>query len=591
MPAKTLVIVESPAKSTTIQKYLGDDYTIIASRGHCRDLNKGGKFGIGVLFNNNKIRPSYVIMPDKKDLIDEIINLACKHDTILLATDNDREGEACSYHLKEMLASTGKTIKRISFNEISKTALQKALESPRELDMNLVRSQETRRILDRIVGFTVSPLLMSIFDQNLSAGRVQSVAMRMVVERETDIQNFIPKEYWNVFVDLEHLNQKFRVKYDGQLNSKSDVDQMTKTLGSTYTVDYVVRKSQKEYAPPPLTTLIMQQLMSRKHGFDAERTMQAAQQLYESGYCTYIRTDSVRITDEAVQQIRRYIASKNYPLPTKPNQHEVKEASADSHEAIRCTAVSNEPGTVMLTGDEKTLYEEIWNHSVASQMMPAVFDTIEVRIDNNGNKFRTSGKALAKKGYLEILPPNKTFKIDLPDLQKGDVVQFILKTEEQKSTQPPARFSEANLIKELDSKQIGRPSTMATILKAIQTRKYVVKNGNVFKPTELGFTVNKILEKHFEFVKFDYSAKLEKELDMIAAGKHDYDQVLNDFFSKFSAQLRSAVQHNGKESCDSCGGLMFLRNGRNGKFLGCSVCRNCKNIEADIDHSGAPVGA
>lgn len=578
---KTLVIVESPAKGKTISKYLGPNYTVIACYGHVVDLAKGGKFGIGIDVLNN-LTPRYMLMDEKKEVFQKIIEASEDCDQIYLASDPDREGEAIAYHLFTRLASTGKPIKRVEFNEITKPAIINAINAPRDIDLKLFKAQQARRILDRLVGFMVSPFLMNVFDQNMSAGRVQSVAVRMIADREAEIKNFVPKEYWNLFADVASSNgEKMRIKYASPLANKADTDAvLAKLAGQPFVVDAVIRKPKKESPPPPLTTLMLQQIMAKKHGFSAEQTMAAAQACYEGGYTTYIRTDSVRLSDDAVKSIRQYIKGAGYNLPAKANVYEAKSTAADSHEAIRCTNVNTDPATCMLAGDEKTLYDVVWRYSVACQMEQAVFDTLEVRVSCNNEIFKISGKTLSVKGFYEVLGLPAKDKMDIPNLNVGDVLNLSKLTPEQKFTQPPARFTEANLIKELDGRQIGRPSTMATILKNINARNYVVKNGNTYHPTDLGIKVTNMLNKFFGFVNFDYSAEMEANLDKIAAGEADYDKVMTEFFKLFSNELKAAINGENKICCDKCHGIMVQREGSRGKFLACSACRNSQNIAA-----------
>ena len=577
---KTLVIVESPSKAKTIQKYLGAGFTVCPSYGHMVDLAKGGKFGIGIDLLNN-LTPKYVLMDDKKQQFDNIIAAAEDCDQIYLAGDPDREGEGISKHIGDRLEALGKPIRRVEFNEITKAAIQKAIAAPRDINMNLFKAQQARRILDRLVGFMVSPFLMNVFGQTMSAGRVQSVAVRMIADRENEIKGFNSKEYWNVLADCESpAGEKFRVKYNNTLTNKTDTDALLKKIqGQPFTVDQVIRKPKKENPPPPLTTLMLQQLMAKKHGFSAEQTMAAAQVCYESGYTTYIRTDSVRMSDDAVKAIRQFIGTQNYTVPKAPVVHETKQSAADSHEAIRCTNVTTDPQTCMLSGDDKLVYEMVWRYSVASQMEQAVFDTLEVRVLCAGETFRVSGKTLSTKGFYEVLGLPAKDKNDIPNLTVGDVVKLLKVTPEQKFTQPPPRYTEANLINELDKRQIGRPSTMATILKNINSRNYVTKNGNTYHPTDLGLKITSMLNKSFGFVDYNYSAEMEANLDKIAAGEADYDKIMSEFFSLFSTELKKAITSENKIGCNRCSGIMVERQGSRGKFLACSGCRNSQSIE------------
>lgn len=582
MSKKTLVIVESPAKGKTIQKYLGPNYVVVPCFGHCVDLAKGGKFGIGVQLNDN-LKPVYHLMEEKKSAFDAIVNATQDCDRILIASDPDREGEAIGYHLKTRLESTGLPIKRVMFHEITKSAILAEIANPREFDMQLFKAQQARRILDRVVGFMVSPVLMNIYpDQKLSAGRVQSVAVRMIVDREKEIKAFKPKEFWNVFADLETANkEKFRVKLEEFVGNKADADKVVAELqAGNFVVQSVLRKPKKEAAPPPLTTLMLQQIMSKKHGFSAEQTMAAAQSCYESGYTTYIRTDSVRMGDDAIKSIRQYIQATGYKLLPKANVFEAKDTAADSHECIRCTNVSNDPKSTMLTGDDQAVYDTVWRYSVASQMEPAVYDTLTVTIECAGHELKASGKALSVKGYLEVLGLPKATSIDIPSLTKGDRLGQMGVVSEQKFTQPPPRFSESNLIKDMDARQIGRPSTMATILKNILARNYVVKNGNTYHATDLGVEITDLLTKYFTFLNFSYSAEMESNLDQIAAGKLDYDKVMQGFYQPFSSELKKAVEQNNQISCTKCSGIMVQRESVHGKFMACSGCRNIQNVAA-----------
>lgn len=577
---KKLVIVESPSKCKTIQGYLGPDYTVLPSFGHMVDLASGGKFGIGIDLLNN-FKPKYVLMADKKNQFDKIVDAASVCDEIFIASDLDREGEAIGKHIYERIKYLGKPISRIVFNEITKKAILSAVASPRQIDDNLFHAQQARRVLDRVVGFMVSPVLAAIYDQKLSAGRVQSVAVRLVVEREDDIKKFKPQEYWNIHLKVKtNSGEEFKLKYDGTITSKADADLViSQVQGQNMVVAGVVRKPKKEKAPPPLTTLMLQQLMAKKHGFDAERTMKAAQSCYESGYTTYIRTDSTRITDDAVKSIRKWLGNNNYPIPSTPNTFESKDSAADSHEAIRCTNVNNDPATCLLAGDDKILYEMVWRYSVACQMDPAVFDTLEVKASVGRYSFRASGKTISSKGYLDILG-TKDYKIDIPNVAKSDILFFVSSDAEQKFTQPPPRFTEANLIKEMDARQIGRPSTMATILKNIISRDYVRKVNNTYHPTDLGVKITNSLKKYFSFLDMSYSAKMESSLDAIASGKHSYENLMTDFFGSFSKELKQVIEDNMKISCDKCNGIMSERQGPHGRFLACSGCRAIHNIAA-----------
>lgn len=583
---KTLVIVESPAKAEKIQGYLGKDYVVLASKGHITDLAKGGRFGLGVDIDND-FRPRYVIQEDKIDTLDMLLKAAKKCDNILIASDPDREGEAIAWHLQERLKDTGLPIKRVVFNEIKKAKIQKAVQTPRDVDLNLFHSQEARRILDRLVGFMASPFLMNFFGPKLSAGRVQSVVTRMVIDREREIEVFVPEEFWTIQVSLSKDGKTgFMTKYSGRPTNEKDAQAAKTQLNSNpYVVSEVVAAEEAKYPQPPLVTSTLQRVMSKEHGFSADRTMKAAQSLYENGYCTYIRTDSVRVGDEALEDVRNWIGDKKYALPKKPYTYKNKDAAQDAHECIRPSDLTLEPNNnyAMVDPDEKLVYEVIWKHFIASQMMPAMYDTLKVTAHVKGNKaaeVKAAGKALKSKGFLEIMEVLDDSKIEIPPLAVGDVLNLLGRSPiklEKKSTQPPPRYSEDKLIKELVAKNIGRPATYADLLSKITNRNYVEKKGSVFHATDLGKKITDELLQFFTFMDYDYTAKMEQQLDEIESGKVNHTDMLKKFYPEFKKELDKAYVGHGATMCPKCGSPMSVRTSKTGKFLGCSGYPKCKH--------------
>jgi DNA topoisomerase-1 len=589
---KTLVIVESPAKAHHIQEYLGANYIVKASKGHITELAKGGKHGLGVDIENG-FKPHYVLMNDKLDVMDELLAAAKKVDNILVASDPDREGEAIAWHLADRLADTGKPIKRIVFNEIKKTIVQKAVKSPRDIDINLFHSQEARRILDRLVGFTASPFLMNFFGStpSLSAGRVQSVVTRMIIDREREIENFVPEEFWTIQVKLTDGTDSFITKYDGKLTDETTAKATKVALDCPdYLVTKVVAVDEKKFPQPPLVTSTLQRLMSKQHNFSADRTMKAAQALYEAGYCTYIRTDSVRVGDEALADVRAWISDQKYDLPKKPYLYKNKEAAQDAHECIRPSDINLLPwdSYAIASPDEKLVYETIWRCFVASQMMPAVYDTLAVTAyptQNKALKVKASGKALKDKGYLEIIGLIDNSKIDIPNLTVGQIVHLDANKGavkmEKKQTQPLPRYSEDKLIKELVNKNIGRPATYAELLSRITLRNYVEKRGNVFHATVLGKTITDELIKYFTFMDYDYTAKMEQQLDEIEQGKINHIDMLKKFYPGYKNELNQAYIGHGTDECNLCGSPMVVRKAKlsGSSFLACTAYPKCRNTK------------
>lgn len=584
---KTLVIVESPAKAHHIQDYLGKDYVVMASVGHITELAKGGRFGLGVDIDNN-FKPRYVISDDKVEVLENLMTAAKNCDQILIASDPDREGEAIAWHLKERLEDIGKPIKRVVFNKISKPVVLKAIKNVRDVDIDLFHAQEARRILDRLVGFMASPFLMNFFGPKLSAGRVQSVVTRMIIDREREIENFVPETFWTIQVNLSDGKDSFVTKYPNKLTDLKSAESMRDKLSAKdaeYIVSSVVADEEPKYPIAPLVTSTLQRIMSKDYGFSADRTMKAAQSLYECGYCSYIRTDSVRVADENIDELRGWLKDNKYQVPAKPYSYKNREAAQDAHECIHPTELTLLPQNNMaiIDPDEKLVYEVIWKYFVASQMMPAMYNTLKVTAHVKGDKsaeVRAAGKALKSKGYLEILGSSDNSSIDIPNLNKGDILKLTDSKSvkmEKKQTQPPPRYSEDKLIKELVNKNIGRPATYAELLSKICTRNYVEKHGQVFHATDLGKKINDILVKYFTFMDYDYTAKMENQLDQVENKKVDHIDMLKKFYPGFKNELDKAYLGHGGHLCDKCGSPMSTRTAKKdgSKFLACSAYPKC----------------
>jgi DNA topoisomerase I len=592
------VIVESPAKARHIQEYLGNNYIVMASKGHITELAKGGKHGLGVDVENN-FKPHYMLMSDKLDVMDALLAAAKKVDNILVASDPDREGEAIAWHLADRLQDTGKPIKRVVFGEIKKSVVVKAIKNPRDIDLDLFHAQEARRILDRLVGFTASPFLMNYFGNNLSAGRVQSVVTRMIIDREREIENFVPETFWTIQVNLTDGKKAFVTKFNGKLTDESTAKATKTALNHpNYSISEVLAEEEKKFPQPPMVTSTLQRIMSKQHGFSADRTMKAAQTLYESGFCTYIRTDSVRVGDEALEDVRKWIADQKYQLPPKAYAYKNKEAAQDAHECIRPSDINLLPweNFAMNDPDEKLVYETIWRCFVASQMMPAVYDTLVVTAhptSDASTKVRASGKALKIKGHLEVLGVTDAGSIDIPNLTVGQAVQLeagknAIKME-KKQTQPPPRYSEDKLIKELVNKNIGRPATYAELLSRITLRNYVEKKGQVFHATDLGKTITDELIKYFTFMDYNYTAKMEQQLDEIESGKINHTDMLKKFYPGYKNELNQAYIGHGTEECNLCGSPMVVRTAKtNGStFLACTAYPKCRNTKPILKTNAA----
>lgn len=585
MTEKILVIVESPAKGRKIEHYLGKNYRVMATRGHIADLSKGGKSKLGIDIENG-FKPRYALLDDKVDLVNDLIKAAEESDKILLASDPDREGEAIAWHVASKLAKTGKDIKRVEFHEITKKGVDAGINAPRELNLNLFKSQEARRVLDRIVGFMASPFLMNFFGPNLSAGRVQSVVTKMIVDREQEIDVFVPEEYFVIKTNLtKDKKLNFGAKYDKKVTEQDKADEIVKDLKSDeFIVTQVLAAEELKKTVPPLITAQLQKVMAKSFGFGADKTMKAAQSLYESGHVTYIRTDSVRCDPDAVKSLREWLTDNKYEIPKTANAFKTKNAAQDAHECIRPTDLTLTPDNDELTGDNKLVYSVIWKFFVASQMMPAVYDTLKVTIETKKTKhvLKASGKSLKKQGFLEIIGITDDSKIDIPNLFKDDVLELFNKksvTSEKKQTQPPARYTNYTLIENMEKKNIGRPATYAEVISKISTRNYVELQNNSYHATDLGKQVTQALNKFFSFMAYDYTANMEEKLDDVEAGKHNQTKMLEDFFGPFKAELQKAYIANGSTICDKCGSPMVTRQYKNSKFLGCSAYPNCKSTK------------
>jgi DNA topoisomerase-1 len=592
----TLIIVESPSKAKKITAMLDENYTVLASFGHVRQLAKGGNAGLGVDLNN-KFKPRYTMIEDKYAVLDKIIAASEKADLILLASDPDREGTAIAWHVKECLAGCKKPMKRMTFNEITKKAILKAIADAHEIDMNVVHAQEARSILDRIVGFKVSPFLMNSYGPKLSAGRVQSVASRLIIDREEEIDAFVPEEYWVIkprfmrgTAMLNTDSTEFTAKYDPRISSEDEamrVKSLIEADDAEFIVSSVESDEELRKPSPPMITLELQRVMSKSFGFAPERTMKAAQSLYEAGNITYLRSDSMRVEPEAMKNLKAWIKDNNYPLPKKENVYKNKDAAQDAHECIRPTDINNKLSSVgfgAVSEDEVKVYDVIWKYFVASQMEPAKYSTLKVSIILKSDPsivFKASGKALLSKGFLEIMGVGDNSKIEIPALVKGWSLNLSAKPVscEKKFTQPPARFTDDTLLKTLSNNKIGRPSTYAEILKTIAARNYVEKTGSTYRATDLGKKITNVLKERFTFMDFNFSADMERRLDDIEQGKVKQLDMLNHFYDIFKGELSLAYQKNGATLCSKCGSAMVNRTSRTGEsFSGCSGYPLCKNI-------------
>ncbi|MBQ2819026.1 MAG: type I DNA topoisomerase [Clostridia bacterium] len=602
-----LLIVESPSKAKTITKYLGDDYVVKASMGHLRDLPKK-KLAVDP---ENDFAVDYEPIEGKGKLIKELSDAASAADLIYLATDPDREGEAISWHLAELLKLDPKKTSRVTFNEITKPAITEAVKHPRDIDMDLVNAQQARRILDRIVGYKLSPFLWKKVRKGLSAGRVQSVVTRLIVDREREINAFIPDEYWTIDALLSYEGKDFIAHFYGnqkgklELKSHEDVDKVLTAIdGAKYIVASYKTSKKKRQPAPPFITSTLQQDASRRLSMPAKRVMKVAQELYEGveglgGLITYIRTDSLRIAESALSDVRSFIGERfgSEYKPAKARYFKTKKDAQDAHEAIRPTNPALEPDKIKksLTPDQYKLYKLIWSRFVASQMSDAILDTAAADIDANGYIFRATGTSVAFPGFLALYEESRDEQSEaeapLPVLKEDDTTEFKGLEEKQHFTQPPARYTEASLIKAMEEKGIGRPSTYAPTISVILDREYVIKEGKTLRPSALGEAVTDLMAERFaDIVDVSFTASMEDKLDDVEQGETDYKAVLRDFYGDFMDELTAAekamekqyVKVRDEESdvvCDLCGRKMVIKVGRFGKFLACPGYPECKNTK------------
>lgn len=607
---KHLVVVESPAKAKTIERILGPDYKVMASMGHLRDLPKR-TMGVDI---ENGFAPEYVNSTDRANVIKDLQKAANQCCDILLATDPDREGEAISWHLSKLLDVNPEDKVRIAFHEITPPAIREAIQDPEPIDLDRVDAQQARRVLDRLVGYKLSPWLWRQVYRGLSAGRVQSVATRLICEREEEIRAFVPVEYWSIEAMYKtEKNESFKAKLtqidgkDAELHNGEETDAAVKGIeGKEAEVTAVTKSRKQRKTKPPYTTSTMQQDAVNKLNFSSKKTMMLAQNLYEGveipghghvGLITYMRTDSTRISDEMIKQVRPYISEtygEDY-LPAKPNVFSKSKEAQDAHEAIRPTSLSFPPSALsgILSRDQLRLYTLIWNRFIASQMAPQIQQSTSATLQCGIYTLKATGVHVLFDGFTIMQPSKKKDSEEsdfLPPLKKGDIVKNTKVNGEQHFTAPPPRYTEASLIKTLEEKGIGRPSTYAPILDTIQKRRYVTKENKQFVPTEVGFKVTELLKKYFEgIINVDFTANLENWLDKIAEGKATYKKVMTDFYKVFEAELASAnveAEKDKKENqevsdvtCEKCGAKMIVKMGRYGKYLACPNYPNCKNIK------------
>ncbi len=627
-----LVIVESPAKAKTVGKFLGKGYTVKASVGHVRDLLRS-RLSVDV---ENDFQPEYRVPREKSKVVKELKAAVQKASEVYLATDPDREGEAIAWHVMEVTGAEPERTHRVVFHEITSSAIQEAFSRPRGLDMNLVNAQQARRVLDRLVGYKISPLLWKRVRNRTSAGRVQSVALRLIVEREREIESFVPEEYWTIEADLAKASERenpdrlvFRaklLKIDGKkadLKNESDAQAVVRELErASYHVDKVKEGTRKRRPSPPFTTSTMQQAASRFLGFTASRTMGLAQSLYEGvdlgsgervGLITYMRTDSYNVSRMAQEEARRYIAEnigEEY-LPEKPPFYRTKAKGAqEAHEAIRPTSVMRTPESVKqyLTGPQYKLYSLIWRRFVASQMLPAVYKTLSVDVlagPEDARKkpylLRATGSELIFAGFLKVYSEgaekDESLSVKIPPLTVGELLDLIKLIPEQHFTQPPPRYTDASLVKALEANGIGRPSTYASIISTLINREYVEREQRQLKPTKLGFVVNDLLVKHFpDLFNVNSTSQMEEKLDKVASGEQDWVELLKEFYPPFAEELAKAEKEmeNVKpelevtdEKCPECGAPLVVKYGRYGKFLACSRYPECKFTKPYLVKTGA----
>ena len=608
--ADKLIIVESPAKANTIKKFLGGNTKVIASMGHIRDLPKS-KLGVNI---QNDFEPEYINIRGKGELIKSLKKEASKAKKVYLATDPDREGEAIAWHLAHILELDENEKNRVTFNEITKGTVQESIKNPRKLDKNLIDAQQARRVLDRIVGYQISLLLWKKVRKGLSAGRVQSVAVKLIVDREEEIEKFIPEEYWNIYAKLsdKKTDNEFEAKFIGkngkklELKNKGQVDEILKVINQEKFVVKDIKKSQKKRNPaPPFTTSTMQQEASRKLGFSLKKTMSVAQGLYEgvkieerghTGLITYMRTDSTRISEVARSAAKKHIEEvygKNY---YENRYYKTKADSQDAHEAIRPSYIELTPESIKnsLTNDQYKLYKLIYNRFIASQMSTATFDTVSVDIDSGEYNFKANGQKLNFKGFMIVYFEGDDENDEaIPELEVGEELNKKKIEPKQSFTEPPARYTEASLVKTLEENGIGRPSTYSPTITTILERRYIEKEQKQLVPTELGKVVNGLLANYFEdIMNVDFTAEIEKNFDSIAEGKEEWKKTIREFYKPFSKELDKAqneLEHVKLEEevsdvpCDKCGRMMVIKYGRFGKFLACPGYPECKNAKPLVE--------
>lgn len=617
--ADKLIIVESPAKANTIKKFLGGNTKVVASQGHIRDLPKS-KLGVDV---NNNFEPEYINIRGKGDLIKSLKKDATSAKKVYLATDPDREGEAIAWHLAHILGIDENADVRVTFNEITKGAVQEAIKKPRKIDMNLTDAQQARRVLDRIVGYKISPVLWKKVRRGLSAGRVQSVAVKLIVDREEEIEHFVPEEYWNIYATLldEKSKKSFEAKFYGKnnkkldLHNKSEVDNILEKINDAkYIVDEVKKGEKKRTPAPPFTTSTMQQEASRKLGFTLKKTMSVAQGLYEGvkipekgtvGLITYMRTDSTRISEVARTAAKKEIL-KTYGEEYYENRYyKTGKDAQDAHEAIRPTYVDINPEDIKesLTKDQYKLYKLIYNRFIASQMSSAVYDTLTVTINANEYTFKASGQNLKFKGFMALYVEGEDEKLEeentkIPDLQEKQTVIKKKIDAKQSFTEPPPRYTEASLVKALEEKGIGRPSTYSPTITTILERRYIEKIQKQLAPTDLGKIVNKLLIENFEdIINVEFTANMENEFDKIAEGKENWKKVINEFYNPFEKTVEKVekelehvklVEEVSDVPCEKCGRMMVIKYGKYGKFLACPGYPECKNAKPFVETIDVP---
>ena len=611
--ANKLVIVESPAKAKTIGKFLGRGYKVEASQGHVRDLPKS-QIGVDV---EHGFEPKYITIRGRGEILNRIRKEARSATKIYLATDPDREGEAISWHLANVLGIDENSACRIEFHEVTSKAVKAAVKSPRTIDMNLVNAQQARRVLDRLVGYKISPLLWQKVKKGLSAGRVQSVAAKMICDRENEIEIFLPEEYWSIDAQFRIDHAVISARFTGmdgektELSSKEEADAvLAKCKDASFAVSAIKRSERRKYPAAPFTTSNLQQEASRKLGFTTQKTMQIAQQLYEGvelagegsqGLVTYIRTDSTRTADEAIEAVRALILDGfgEAFLPEKPNTYKTRKSAQDAHEAIRPTDITRRPETIKasLTRDQYRLYKLIYDRFVSSQMTPAVYDTLAVDVDSDtGARFHFNGQKLRFAGFTAVYEESsddaqeETSAKSLPELEEGMKASLEGLDPEQHFTQPPPRYTEASLVRTLEEKGIGRPSTYSPTISTIINRGYVARENKRLIPTELGKIVNDMMCKHFpDIVDIAFTAGMEEELDEVEAGKQEWHKIIADFYGPFEQTLEKAEQSIEKVSiedqvsdvpCEKCGAMMVYKMSRYGKFLACPNFPNCRHTMA-----------